>query len=54
MFLEQHQTPPNPTVVIPFPRDEDFVRRNILCHLVEDLSAKPDSWVALVGLGGVG
>ncbi|KAF7540081.1 hypothetical protein G7054_g1707 [Neopestalotiopsis clavispora] len=51
---EPLETAPKPTIIIPFPRDQDFVRRDIVYDQVIDAGAEPGSWVALVGLGGVG
>ncbi|KFA56252.1 hypothetical protein S40293_00202 [Stachybotrys chartarum IBT 40293] len=54
------ETPPCPAVVIPFSRDLDFVNRQaavdqgtIIDQIIQKCS-QPDSWTALVGLGGVG
>ncbi|KAL6690813.1 TPR-like protein [Trichoderma pleuroticola] len=51
---ERRETPPQPSQMIPFPRDPDFVNRgNILDHIYERCM-EPAGRVALVGLGGVG
>ncbi|KAI0506293.1 P-loop containing nucleoside triphosphate hydrolase protein [Xylaria bambusicola] len=47
------ETPPKPTVVIPFNRDEDFVQRGTVLDQLHSLG-KPASRTALVGFGGVG
>ncbi|CAJ2505606.1 Uu.00g130000.m01.CDS01 [Anthostomella pinea] len=52
--LERPETPPNPTAVIPFNRDRDFVQRNTILDQVHRLCSEPASRTALVGLGGVG
>ena len=51
--LERLETPPNPSVVIPFSRDTDFVERGILDQ-IHQKCAVLGSRTALVGLGGVG
>ena len=60
LFEVRVETPPRPSIVIPFGRDADFVDRevtinqgNILAHIDEKCS-RPGSRTALVGLGGVG
>ncbi|KAG4440291.1 hypothetical protein IFR05_004252 [Cadophora sp. M221] len=50
---ERPETPPNPSIVIPFSRDTDFVERAIL-EQIHQKCAVPGSRTALVGLGGVG
>ncbi|KAJ6021977.1 kinesin [Penicillium herquei] len=51
----QKESPPNPTSNVPFPRDPDFVPRGTLLDEIHAKSSTcPGSWVALVGLGGVG
>ncbi|PMD13580.1 TPR-like protein [Hyaloscypha hepaticicola] len=50
---EQLETPPNPSIVIPFSRDTDFVERGILDQ-IHQKCAVLGSRTALVGLGGVG
>ncbi|KAH8595376.1 P-loop containing nucleoside triphosphate hydrolase protein [Bisporella sp. PMI_857] len=47
------ETPPNPSIVIPFSRDTDFVHRGILDQ-IHQKCAVLGSRTALVGLGGVG
>ncbi|KAH8760639.1 P-loop containing nucleoside triphosphate hydrolase protein [Hyaloscypha finlandica] len=51
---ERVETPPNPSVVIPFSRDTDFVERGILLDQIHQKCAVLGSRTALVGLGGVG
>lgn len=51
---ERPETPPNPSAVIPFPRDTDFVKRDAILGQIHHNFAVPGSWTALVGLGGVG
>ena len=51
--LDRLETPPNPSVVIPFNRDTDFVERGILDQIHQKCAAS-GSRTALVGLGGVG
>ena len=53
LTLERPETPPNPSVVIPFNRDPDFVERGILDQIHEKCAVL-GSRIALVGLGGVG
>ncbi|KAL1598077.1 hypothetical protein SLS59_007087 [Nothophoma quercina] len=48
------ETPPLPSIVIPFARDSDFVERERILEDLQTRCAAPDSWTALVGLGGVG
>ncbi|KAF1828098.1 hypothetical protein BDW02DRAFT_458068, partial [Decorospora gaudefroyi] len=52
--LERRETPPPPSIVIPFGRDKDFVERGTILGNIEKRCAAPDSRTALVGLGGVG
>ena len=52
--LERPETPPNPSVVIPFSRDTDFVERGIILDQIYQKCAVLGSRTALVGLGGVG
>ncbi|KAM3064617.1 hypothetical protein ACMFMF_011895 [Clarireedia jacksonii] len=52
--LERLETPPNPSIVIPFSRDTDFVERGIILDQVYQKCAVLGSRTALVGLGGVG
>ena len=54
ILLDRPETPPNPTIIIPFGRDKHFVPRAAILDKVEQLNAEPSSRVALVGLGGVG
>ncbi|KAF2030276.1 hypothetical protein EK21DRAFT_41176, partial [Setomelanomma holmii] len=51
---ERHETPPPPSILIPFSQDEDFVERGTTLEQVRKRCAGSDSRVALVGLGGVG
>ncbi|KAF2790576.1 hypothetical protein K505DRAFT_250898, partial [Melanomma pulvis-pyrius CBS 109.77] len=48
------ETPPRPSIVIPFPRDADYVERGATLSRLHQLCAAPGSRAALVGLGGVG
>jgi hypothetical protein len=48
------ETPPIPSVVIPFSRDTDFVERGIILDQIYQKCAVLGSRTALVGLGGVG
>ncbi|KAI4086755.1 MAG: hypothetical protein LQ339_009001 [Xanthoria mediterranea] len=50
---ERPETPPDPSIVIPFSRDTDFVERAILDQ-IHQKCAVLGSRTALVGLGGVG
>ncbi|KAI2767182.1 hypothetical protein DTO012A8_7599 [Penicillium roqueforti] len=52
--LGRPETPPSPLSTIPFPRDPNFVSRDILLHRIHEKSSLPGSRIALVGLGGVG
>ncbi|CZR68212.1 related to kinesin light chain [Phialocephala subalpina] len=51
---ERLETPPNPSVVIPFSRDTDFVERREVLDQIHKKCAVSGSRTALVGLGGVG
>ncbi|KAH8726854.1 hypothetical protein GQ44DRAFT_704911 [Phaeosphaeriaceae sp. PMI808] len=51
---ERPETPPRPSIVIPFPRDSDFVKRGALLDQIREKCSAPASRIALVGLGGVG
>ncbi|KAK7991027.1 hypothetical protein PG990_015307 [Apiospora arundinis] len=51
---ERPETPPKPTILIPFNRDRDFVSRHTILSQVHNLCSEPASRTALVGLGGVG
>ncbi|GAM36942.1 hypothetical protein TCE0_022r06437 [Talaromyces pinophilus] len=52
---ERPETPPSPSLSIPFLRDPDFINRGtILDQLHHERCAGPGSRMALVGLGGVG
>ncbi|KAF2473130.1 TPR-like protein [Lindgomyces ingoldianus] len=48
------ETPANPSSNIPFPRDPDYVDRELLLDRIYKKLSVPASKVALVGLGGVG
>ncbi|KAF1975419.1 putative kinesin [Bimuria novae-zelandiae CBS 107.79] len=48
------ETPPCPSIVIPFARDTDFVERGTTLDQFQQKCAAPDGRAALVGLGGVG
>jgi hypothetical protein len=50
---ERPETPPKPSIVIPFSRDTDFIEREIL-EQIHQKCAVPGSRITLVGLGGVG
>lgn len=52
--LEPPETPPNPSAVIPFSRDVDFVERGGVLDQIHQKCAVSGSRTALVGLGGVG
>jgi hypothetical protein len=52
--LDRLETPPNPSVIIPFSRDEDFVERGAVLDQIREKCAVSGSRTALVGLGGVG
>ena len=51
---ERPETPPNPSAVLPFARDRDFVERGGLLDRIHQECAVAGSRTALVGLGGVG
>ena len=51
---ERLETPPNPSAVIPFSRDTDFVDRGAILDQIHHACTAPGSRTALVGLGGVG
>jgi tetratricopeptide (TPR) repeat protein len=51
---ERPETPPRPSIMIPFPRDADFVERGTTLDHLHQLCAVPGLRAALVGLGGVG
>jgi len=51
---ERLENPPNPSIMIPFSRDEDFVERQALLNQMSQNCGRPGSRTALVGLGGVG
>ncbi|KAK7182331.1 kinesin light chain [Paraphaeosphaeria sporulosa] len=51
---ERPETPPYPSIVIPFCRDVDFVERGSTLDQLQQRCAEPNARAALVGLGGVG
>ncbi|KAF1828117.1 hypothetical protein BDW02DRAFT_283204, partial [Decorospora gaudefroyi] len=51
---ERLETPPPPSILIPFARDADFVERGTTLDQLQQRCAAPDARAALVGLGGVG
>ncbi|PQE27702.1 hypothetical protein CJF32_00011229 [Rutstroemia sp. NJR-2017a WRK4] len=51
---ERSETPPNPSIVIPFGRDTDFVERGTILDQIYQKCTVSGSRTALVGLGGVG
>ncbi|KAF8867326.1 putative kinesin [Acephala macrosclerotiorum] len=51
---ERPETPANPSIVIPFSRDVDFVERGAVLDQIHQKCAISGSRTALVGLGGVG
>ncbi|OAL56144.1 putative kinesin [Pyrenochaeta sp. DS3sAY3a] len=53
-YPERPDTPPRPSIVIPFARDVDFVDRGTLLDEIHGRCARPGARTALVGLGGVG
>ncbi|KAK0624276.1 heterokaryon incompatibility protein-domain-containing protein [Immersiella caudata] len=48
------QNQPNPSIIIPFGRDEDFVKRPALLSQISQKCGRPGSRTAIIGLGGVG
>ncbi|KAF1976461.1 hypothetical protein BU23DRAFT_627867 [Bimuria novae-zelandiae CBS 107.79] len=54
LLPKRRETPPQPSIVIPFSRDADFVERGHLLHKLCKKCALPDARHAIVGLGGVG
>ncbi|KAF2008302.1 hypothetical protein BU24DRAFT_138403, partial [Aaosphaeria arxii CBS 175.79] len=50
----RRETPPPPSIVIPFARDADFVDRGTLLDELCERCTQPDARQAIVGLGGVG
>ncbi|EEA25022.1 hypothetical protein PMAA_089880 [Talaromyces marneffei ATCC 18224] len=48
------ETPPSPSLSIPFPRDPDFIDRRTILDQLHRRSAASGSQTALVGLGGIG
>lgn len=53
-LTEGRETPPQPSQLIPFPRDPDFVNRGDILDQISERCLEPAGRVALVGLGGVG
>ncbi|KAK2595193.1 hypothetical protein QQS21_007098 [Conoideocrella luteorostrata] len=51
---ERPETPPHPSILIPFVRDRDFVNRGDVLDRIKCSFGQPGSRTALVGLGGVG
>ncbi|KAI2483738.1 TPR-12 multi-domain protein [Pyrenophora tritici-repentis] len=51
---ERSETPPPPSILIPFAQDADFVERGTTLDQLQQRCAAPDARAALVGLGGVG
>ncbi|KAK8057017.1 tpr domain protein [Apiospora saccharicola] len=51
---ERQETPPNPSSIIPFGRDKDFIPRGDILDRIHQACAIPETRIALVGLGGVG
>jgi hypothetical protein len=52
--LERRETPPSPSIFIPFARDADFVERGTTLDQLQQRCAASDARAALLGLGGVG
>ncbi|KAI1428853.1 P-loop containing nucleoside triphosphate hydrolase protein [Xylaria sp. FL1777] len=51
---ERPETPPKPSMIIPFRRDDDFVKREAILDRLHQACLKPASRAALVGLRGLG
>ncbi|KAK2589403.1 hypothetical protein QQS21_012920 [Conoideocrella luteorostrata] len=51
---ERPETPPHPSILIPFGRDRDFVNRGEVLDRIKYRCGQPGTRTALVGLGGVG
>ncbi|KAK8123166.1 hypothetical protein PG984_011836 [Apiospora sp. TS-2023a] len=51
---ERPETPPDPSAILPFGRDKDFILRGDLLDRIRRACDQPSSRIALVGLGGVG
>ncbi|KAI8930725.1 hypothetical protein NX059_012334 [Plenodomus lindquistii] len=51
---ERPETPPPPSLFLPFRRDADFVERRTTLEQLQQRCAAPDARVALVGLGSIG
>jgi hypothetical protein len=54
LYAERPETPPQPSCLVPFRRDADFVDHGTLLDQIREQCSAPASRVALVGLGGVG
>jgi hypothetical protein len=54
LLAERPGSPPNGTIMIPFSRDREFVKRHALFDRISQDCGRPGSRTALVGLGGVG
>jgi hypothetical protein len=52
--LERVETPPNPSLLIPFSRDTDFVERGTILAQIHQKCAVLGSRTTLISLGGVG
>ncbi|KAJ3494312.1 hypothetical protein NLG97_g4162 [Lecanicillium saksenae] len=53
-LTERPETPPTPSIMIPFGRDSDFVERGATLGQIGHRCGQPGARAALVGLGGVG
>ncbi|KAI3316921.1 hypothetical protein HD806DRAFT_399973 [Xylariaceae sp. AK1471] len=53
-LAERPETPPQPSFIVPFRRDADFVERKSPLDRIHQACLEPASRAALVGLGGVG
>jgi hypothetical protein len=53
MLLDPPSIRPTPSSTVPFRRDPDFVKRDILSD-IQSKCSQPAARAALVGLGGVG
>jgi hypothetical protein len=54
LLAERPGNPPSRTIMIPFSRDRDFVKRRALLDQMSQHCGRPGSRTALVGIGGVG
>ncbi|KAJ3495404.1 hypothetical protein NLG97_g3419 [Lecanicillium saksenae] len=50
---QRSETPPKPSIMVPFQRDRSFVKREVM-NDIEQKCGQPGSRAALVGFGGVG